>query len=88
MEFARYGIVTFLENVMRAREASNRQCAHCGEPLTFNESGALLAWRVGNLFVCNEFCADGISDEGTGHEVPPPDRLRPALSSKTPSLTK
>ena len=36
------------------------RCAYCGEPLVFTALG-VKAWRVGNEFVCNEFCADGIS---------------------------
>jgi hypothetical protein len=36
------------------------RCAHCGEPLVLTASG-VNAWRVGNEFVCNEFCADGIA---------------------------
>lgn len=35
-------------------------CAYCGEPLSFTSNG-VNAWRVGDRFVCNEFCADGIS---------------------------
>ena len=35
-------------------------CIYCGEPLAFGERG-VEAWRVGDKFVCNEFCADGIS---------------------------
>ena len=38
----------------------NSRCAYCGEPLVFTALG-VKAWRVGNEFVCNEFCADGIS---------------------------
>jgi hypothetical protein len=35
------------------------RCAYCGEPLALIPGG-VNAWRVGNQFVCNEFCADGI----------------------------
>ncbi len=35
-------------------------CVYCGEPLPFSQRG-VEAWRVGDKFVCNEFCADGIS---------------------------
>jgi hypothetical protein len=35
-------------------------CMYCGEPLRFGQNG-VKAWRVGDKFVCNEFCADGIS---------------------------
>jgi hypothetical protein len=37
-------------------------CAYCGSLLPRNTEG-VEAWRVGNRFVCNEFCADGIPDE-------------------------
>ncbi len=39
----------------------DRHCAYCGAPLVANAAG-LVAWRVGNRFVCNEFCADGLPD--------------------------
>ena len=42
-------------------------CAHCGETLELNWHG-VNAWRVGNKFVCNEFCADGITP--TNIDVP------------------
>jgi hypothetical protein len=45
---------------LRSREIHQR-CAYCSAPLTFNGAG-VVAWRVGNQFVCNEFCADGIPD--------------------------
>ena len=35
------------------------RCAYCGEPLVVTAYG-VLAWRAGNYFVCDEFCADGI----------------------------
>jgi hypothetical protein len=38
----------------------NSRCAYCGEPLVFTALG-VKAWRAGNEFVCNEFCADEIS---------------------------
>jgi hypothetical protein len=38
----------------------NLRCAYCGEPLAFTKYG-IEAWRVRNEYVCNEFCADGIS---------------------------
>ena len=38
----------------------NMRCAYCGEPLAFTTHG-IEAWRTGNDFVCNEFCADGLS---------------------------
>jgi hypothetical protein len=37
-------------------------CAYCGSLLPLNLSG-VEAWRIGNRFVCNEFCADGIPIE-------------------------
>jgi hypothetical protein len=46
---------------LRSREHHGR-CAYCGAPLIANAAG-LVAWRVGNQFVCNEFCADGLPDE-------------------------
>jgi len=33
-------------------------CAYCGEPLIVTTLG-VAAWRLGNDFFCNEFCADG-----------------------------
>ena len=42
------------------RAATSPVCAYCGEPLVSTGKG-IEAWRVGNEFVCNEFCADGIS---------------------------
>jgi hypothetical protein len=35
-------------------------CAYCGEPLRLTTQG-VAAWRTGNAFVCNEYCADGIA---------------------------
>jgi hypothetical protein len=43
-------------------EVSFEQCAYCGEPLVSIAVG-VVAWRVGNRFVCNEFCADGVSND-------------------------
>jgi hypothetical protein len=45
-----------------SRAVSFGQCAFCGEPLVSNAMG-VVAWRVGNRFVCNEFCADGVSTD-------------------------
>jgi hypothetical protein len=42
------------------RGAAEYSCLYCGEPLPFTKNG-VKAWRVGDKFVCNEFCADGIS---------------------------
>jgi hypothetical protein len=33
-------------------------CASCGEPLE-RTAKSVMAWRQGNQFFCNEFCADG-----------------------------
>jgi hypothetical protein len=54
---------------LRSREHHGR-CAFCSAPLLSNAAG-LVAWRVGNQFVCNEFCADGIPDERMSHEAVP-----------------
>jgi hypothetical protein len=48
---------------LRSREFNGR-CAYCSAPLIANAAG-LVAWRVGNQFVCNEFCADGLPDAAT-----------------------
>jgi hypothetical protein len=48
--------------IMRSGEISEKRCAYCGEPLVFNAVG-IMAWRIGNDFVCNEFCAEGVSSE-------------------------
>jgi hypothetical protein len=42
------------------RAATSSVCACCGEPLAMAAQG-MKAWRVSDHFVCNEFCADGIS---------------------------
>jgi hypothetical protein len=42
------------------REELLGRCAYCAEPLLFSAMG-IMAWRVGSRFVCNEFCADGVS---------------------------
>jgi hypothetical protein len=58
---------------MRAHsgEISPSQCAYCGEPLRFNTKG-VEAWRVETQFVCNEFCADGISCDPASTETAVP----------------
>ena len=33
-------------------------CAYCGEQLV-RTAKAVIAWRQGDQFFCNEFCADG-----------------------------
>jgi len=45
----------------------NLRCAYCGEPLAFTALG-IAAWRTGNEFACNEFCADGLSS--TSIDIP------------------
>jgi hypothetical protein len=57
---------------LRARQISHRRCAYCSAPLTSNAAG-IVAWRVGNRFVCNEFCADGLPDETLTPEARPVD---------------
>jgi hypothetical protein len=42
------------------RNRAECACVYCGEPLPFTQRG-VEAWRVGDKYVCNEFCADGIS---------------------------
>jgi hypothetical protein len=49
---------------VRNREPTVQRCAHCGEPLPFNTIG-ILAWRLGDQWTCNEFCASGIAEETT-----------------------
>jgi hypothetical protein len=44
------------------RAATAYVCAYCGAPLAMAAQG-MKAWRVGSQFVCNEFCADGISPD-------------------------
>jgi hypothetical protein len=52
------------------RFATSPVCAYCGEPLVFSTKG-VKAWRAGDLFVCNEFCADGIPTPDNGTSKPP-----------------
>jgi hypothetical protein len=51
------GIPLRMEGSMSSQ---NMRCAYCGKPLAFTTHG-IEAWRVRNEYVCNEFCADGIS---------------------------
>jgi hypothetical protein len=73
----------------RAREISPGRCAYCGAPLTLNAAG-VVAWRVGNRFVCNEFCADGLPDVLMGPVALPaangPKRRAPVQAPKPASL--
>jgi hypothetical protein len=55
---------------LRTRKLSHGRCAYCSAPLTSNAAG-VVAWRVGNRFVCNEFCADGRPDEHLNPESMP-----------------
>jgi hypothetical protein len=54
------------------------RCAYCGEPLALAPRG-VNAWRVGNDFVCNEFCADGIAPQFIAtpeKQLPPPVKVQ------------
>ena len=44
-------------------------CAHCGQPFPKVE-GRIQQWRVGNRFACNEFCAEGVEDQGRRPDAP------------------
>jgi uncharacterized protein with PIN domain len=57
------GILLRLEGSMSSQ---NLRCAYCGEPLAFTTHG-IEAWRVRNEYVCNEFCADGVSLDSTNN---------------------
>jgi hypothetical protein len=52
------------------RSASASACAYCGKPLAFTAQG-IEAWREGNLFFCNDFCADGICTPDAATSTPP-----------------
>jgi hypothetical protein len=78
------------EHVMAksSREMSYRACAFCGAPLAFNSAG-VVAWRVGNQFVCNEFCAEGVPSGLTPSGLTPmgltaPQAMPPGGRSKQP----
>jgi hypothetical protein len=43
--------------------ATSAVCAYCGAPLALAAQG-MRAWRVGDQFACNEFCAEGIALSG------------------------
>jgi hypothetical protein len=45
----------------RFPELPPKRCASCGEPLPF-DAVRVNAWREGNQFFCNEFCAASIQD--------------------------
>jgi hypothetical protein len=63
----------------RAMSGQNSRCAYCGEPLLLTPHG-IEAWRTRNGFVCNEFCADGLSS--TSNDV-----TKSTLSSNELSLS-
>ena len=68
--------VYLLGGVMSGRVSTSYACAYCGEPLPFTSNG-INAWRVGDRFVCNEFCADGISaDNEPASAFPQPQTVR------------
>lgn len=56
----------------RTQPHVSERCACCGAllPVGF---GGVEAWRIGNQFVCNEFCADGIAEQlaSRGAEITP-----------------
>jgi hypothetical protein len=39
-----------------------KRCAYCNEPFRITERG-VEAYRVRDQFVCNEFCAQAVSEE-------------------------
>ena len=54
------------------------RCAYCGEALALISRG-VNAWRIGNQFVCNEFCADGIAPQLIAtpeKQLPPPIKIQ------------
>jgi hypothetical protein len=60
------------------------RCAYCDEPLLLNSRG-VNAWRVGNEFVCNEFCADGIAPRPIAapeRQSPPPLKVHGILKRR------
>jgi hypothetical protein len=38
-----------------------KRCAYCNEPIRMTRQGAL-ALRIGETFLCNEFCAQAIRE--------------------------
>ena len=65
-----------------SRELTSSRCAYCSAPLTLNAAG-VVAWRIGNKFVCNEFCADGLPDDMREREAAaaPPRRAQAPKSA-------
>ena len=61
------GIVT--QRVVTRSNVKPQRCAYCGALLPVNIEG-IEAWRIGDHFVCNEFCADGIPQETIGATRP------------------
>jgi hypothetical protein len=51
------------------RRSTFSTCAHCGQPFPKVE-GRIQQWRVGNRFACNEFCAEGVEDQGRRPDAP------------------
>ena len=39
-----------------------KRCAYCNEPFRITEQG-VEAYRVADQYVCNEFCAQAVSEE-------------------------
>jgi hypothetical protein len=46
----------------QSSDISPKLCTYCGSSLPCSIEG-IEAWRVRSQFVCNEFCADGISGD-------------------------
>ncbi len=44
------------------KRTRSSNCAYCGDPLPM-VGGRIQAWRVGDQYTCNEFCADGVEDQ-------------------------
>ena len=65
------------------RDRAEYMCVYCGEPLPFGQRG-VEAWRVGDKFVCNEFCADGISP-GNSHSKSHPSQNADPLNWAYPT---
>ena len=41
-----------------------KRCAYCNEPFRITEQG-VEACRIGDHYVCNEYCAQAISEEAS-----------------------
>jgi hypothetical protein len=66
-------LTSLMEDAMHSLsdKTSLVRCAYCGQPFAFNGFG-VEAWQVGDRFVCNEFCADGLPDQRQSVEPAPP----------------